>query len=256
MIKFPNSFFNYMKETFYFSHDYNARNDEKIVKLIQKEGWEGYGLYWAIIEKLYEADGFLDEDYDCIAFDLRTECERITSIIKDYKLFSISMKKISSKSCLARLRKRKGKSESARQSANIRWNKLNNDDANAMRTQSERNAIKESKGKENKVKESKSRETLLSQLEAFKEEYSPSLLEDFENYWGEKDSKGKQRWKKEKTWDISRRLKKWKKTQEKWDWERSQRQQLKKVDEMPVKRENKNVVKDEGFQSIGNIINK
>jgi hypothetical protein len=43
-----------MKETYYFSHDYNARNDEKIIKLIQKEGWEAYGIYWAVVEKIYE----------------------------------------------------------------------------------------------------------------------------------------------------------------------------------------------------------
>ena len=140
-----------MKETFYFSHDLNARNDEKIVKLIQKEGLEGYGIFWIIIEKLYEADGFLEEDYDCLAFDMRTDCECIKRIIKNYELFSISNKKISSKSVLARLRKRKGKSESARQSANIRWNKQKKEDANAMRLECERNAIKESKVKESKV---------------------------------------------------------------------------------------------------------
>ena len=142
-----------MKETFYFSHDYGARNDEKILKLIQKEGWTGYGIYWAIIEKLYEADGFLDEDYECIAFDLRAECDRITRIIQDYKLFTIASKKIHSKSCLARLAVRKGISEQNRQNAVLRWNKQKKDDATALRPQSEGNAskVKESKGKESKV---------------------------------------------------------------------------------------------------------
>ena len=41
------------KETFYFSHDYNARNDIKIKKLILKHGFCGYGIFWAIIEDLY-----------------------------------------------------------------------------------------------------------------------------------------------------------------------------------------------------------
>ena len=138
----------YMKETFYFSHDYGARNDEKILKLIQKEGWEGYGIYWAIIEKLYEADGFLDEDYDCIAFDLRAECERIKRVINDYKLFTVASKKIHSKSCLARLTVRKGISEQNRQNAILRWNKRNKDNATALPPQSEGNA---SKVKESKV---------------------------------------------------------------------------------------------------------
>lgn len=139
-----------MKETYYFSHDYGARNDEKIVKLLSKEGWEGYGIYWAIIEKLYEADGWIVKDYDAIAFDMRTDSERIKRIIEGYNLF-VGKEKIYSNSVLARLRKRKGKSEQARQSANLRWNKPKLGDANALRTQSEGNAIKNSKVKEKKV---------------------------------------------------------------------------------------------------------
>ena len=40
------------KDTYYFSHDSNARNDPKIACLRKKYGWVGYGLYWAIIEVL------------------------------------------------------------------------------------------------------------------------------------------------------------------------------------------------------------
>jgi len=43
-----------MKETFYFSHDYNARNDPKVLQLRFKFGWEGYGLYWALLETMAE----------------------------------------------------------------------------------------------------------------------------------------------------------------------------------------------------------
>ena len=139
-----------MKETFYFSHDYNARNDEKILKLLSgKDSWYSYGLYWAIIEKLYEAGGYLKKDYDCIAFDLRTDSERIANVIES-GLFEFINDKFFSKSCLARLRTRKGKSEKARQSAIIRWDKAKKDNANAMRTQCDSYAIKESKVKESK----------------------------------------------------------------------------------------------------------
>jgi uncharacterized protein YdaU (DUF1376 family) len=140
-----------MKE--YFSHDYHAREDEKVINLIKQEGFEGYGLYWAIIEMLYESDGFLAENYENLAFALRTDCERITRVIKNYRLFVLASKKIHSKSCLARLIARKGKSEKARQSAIFRWSKLKSNDANAMRTQCDSNAIKEKKRKVNKRKE-------------------------------------------------------------------------------------------------------
>jgi hypothetical protein len=135
-----------MKETFYFSHDYNARGDEKIVKLISKESWGGYGIFWAITEKLFEADGYLELDYDCLAFDLRTESERITRIINDYNLFVVENNKFYSKSVLERLNKRKEKSGKARESANTRWS-----NANAKPTQSDSYAIKKRKGKESKV---------------------------------------------------------------------------------------------------------
>jgi len=139
-----------MKETFYFSHDYHAREDEKIMRLVAKNGWEAYGLFWAIVEKLYEEGGILEKDYDSLAFALRTDSERIANVIES-GLFEFRNDKFYSKSVNARLVKRKGKSEMARQSANLRWSKQKIENTNAMRTQCERNAIKESKVKESKV---------------------------------------------------------------------------------------------------------
>lgn len=42
------------KETFYFTHDYNARNDDKILELRAKYGAEGYGIFWMIVETMAE----------------------------------------------------------------------------------------------------------------------------------------------------------------------------------------------------------
>jgi hypothetical protein len=44
-----------LKDTYYFTHDSNARNDEKILEMRAIYGYEGYGLYWAIIEMLRDA---------------------------------------------------------------------------------------------------------------------------------------------------------------------------------------------------------
>lgn len=73
----------------YLSHDYNARTDEKLVKVRMKHGWAGYGLYWAILEKLYDASGALDADYSAIAFDLMADEEVIKSIINDFNLYYV-----------------------------------------------------------------------------------------------------------------------------------------------------------------------
>ncbi|MES2395887.1 MAG: Lin1244/Lin1753 domain-containing protein [Bacteroidota bacterium] len=141
------------KDTFYFSHDYNARNDSKIKKLLSKHGYPGYGMFWAIIEDLYNNANALPTDYDSIAFDLRTTSEVIKSLINDFDLFVIDADHFGSLSVERRLNERNDKSVKARESALNRWNKIKAD-ANALRTQSECNAIKDSIGKESKVKDS------------------------------------------------------------------------------------------------------
>lgn len=47
-----------MKEAYYFSHDANARQDVKIMALMDAYGWSGYGMYWAIIEALRSEPGY------------------------------------------------------------------------------------------------------------------------------------------------------------------------------------------------------
>ena len=166
-----------MKETFYFSHDYNARNDEKIKKLISKYWLEWYWIFWAIIEDLYNNANALRLDYDCIAFDLRMDVNIIKSIIEDFNLFIIEWDIFYSKSIKERLEQREEKSAKARESAYKRWWK---DDANALQTQSECNAIKERKVKEikeYKTKDDKTKEEVKEELQKFIEHWNKIFLE-------------------------------------------------------------------------------
>ena len=143
-----------MKDTYYFSHDYNSRNDHKIKKLVSKHGYLGYGLFWAIIEDLYNNANALQTDYESIAFDLRTSENIIESIINDFDLFVIEADNFGSLSVQRRLEERDAKSLKARESAYKRWNK-DKENANALQTDSECNAIKERKVNEIKEKENK-----------------------------------------------------------------------------------------------------
>jgi hypothetical protein len=43
-----------MKETFYFSHDYNATQDPKIMLLLSSCGLSGLAMYWILIEILHQ----------------------------------------------------------------------------------------------------------------------------------------------------------------------------------------------------------
>jgi hypothetical protein len=133
------------ENTFYFSHDYNTRMDDKIKDLIYHHGFLGYGIYWGLIEDLYNNANALRLHCERIASDYRTQTDVINSIIHDFDLFIIDGNHFHSNGVHKRLIHRETKSTKARESASYRW-----ENANAMRTQCERNAIKERKGKERK----------------------------------------------------------------------------------------------------------
>ena len=141
-----------MNSTYYFSHDYNTRSDIKIKRLIAKTGMTGYGIFWSIIEDLYNNANALPTDYESIAFELRTDESIVKTIVESFDLFQIKKGTFSSKSVQRRLDQRKSKSEKARESAMKRWGEKKDLDANAFRSDSNGNAIKERKSNKRKLK--------------------------------------------------------------------------------------------------------
>jgi len=116
-------------------------------------GWEGYGLFWALIEMLRnESDHRMQKHYKSIAFALHTQEDIIKRLINDFDLFAIDDQNFWSESLLKRMEMKEAKSEKMREAANKRWNK--DDDAKAMHKHSISNAeamqLKERKGKETK----------------------------------------------------------------------------------------------------------
>ena len=80
-----------IKSTNNFSHDSNARNDEKLVRLRMKQGAAGYGVYFMILERLREeADYMSAKDYNMIAFDLRVDAAIVKSVVEDFGLFTFT----------------------------------------------------------------------------------------------------------------------------------------------------------------------
>ena len=147
----------------YFSHDYNARNDLKLKKLFIKEGLSGIGLYWCLVEMLYEEGGYMDIDYiPVLAFDYRVDEATVTRIINDYDLFKTNGTNFYSDSILKRLNIRQEKSEKAKKSVSARWGRNTNEEqeqyernTNVIRTNNERNTNEQGyeKKKEAKKKE-------------------------------------------------------------------------------------------------------
>lgn len=52
-----------MKEnSLWFRHDANASLDGRLLKLRSRHGFEGIGIFWFLLENLYQNDGYLDEE--------------------------------------------------------------------------------------------------------------------------------------------------------------------------------------------------
>lgn len=112
------------KDTYYFSHDYNARNDRKIAALVKDYKSSGYGIFWATCEMMHEEGGELEVDditYAAIAKDLNEEVEYIKEVIEkcisSYKLFIINDLRLNSNRVERNLNKRNDISDKRRKAA-------------------------------------------------------------------------------------------------------------------------------------------
>ncbi len=183
------------KNNKYFSHDCNARNDEKMLAVRMRHGVEGYGIYFMLLERLRdEADYTGVKDYNVIAFDLRVSAEKIKSIVEDFKLFEFTEdgKRFYSKSFLNRMSIKdlisQSKSDSGKKGALKKWQNDNEMMANAMKIDGKQiaNAIKEDgktmaiKVKESKVKEIKVNISLSDFFKIQKEKFEKLNKDDLE----------------------------------------------------------------------------
>lgn len=93
-----------MKDAYYFPHDCNARNDQKLIAVRAQYGMRGYGIYFGIIEMLREANGYqISSKINLLAFDLREDENIIKDIVENYDLFTIEGGLIFSESLLQRM---------------------------------------------------------------------------------------------------------------------------------------------------------
>ena len=123
----------------YFSHDSNARNSDKLMKVRMKLGAEGYGIFFMLIERLREEEGYKSTiDYDTLAFDLRVESEKVKQIVEDYDLFKFTEdgKYFYSDSFNERMemmdKRAQQRISKAKKAAEARWNKQSEDTSNAQ----------------------------------------------------------------------------------------------------------------------------
>lgn len=84
------------KDSYYFPHDSNAKDDPKCVLLIEQLGTEGYGIYWILIETLRDQPDYTYPvaNIPALARRYNTSAEKVRTVVYNYELFAIKDDKI------------------------------------------------------------------------------------------------------------------------------------------------------------------
>lgn len=198
----------------YFSHDSNAKDDPKIIRLIDQLGLEGYGAFWVLIELLRDQPLFRlpVAAVPRIGRTYNITPAKLTQVITGYDLFEVENEFFFSPSLLRRMGEMKEK-YTKRTALGWETRKKNidnqsNSDAEAMHSNA-KNA-NEIKGKEIKLNERKLKENSkiafalspIGSIEGFKKEFLGTQYEqaNFEYYheiigsWAESKNEKKVNW--------------------------------------------------------------
>lgn len=197
----------------YINHKISNRSEYVFRKLIERKGAAAYGVYWYVLEELYESGGrMLFEEIESISNALCVRKDFVASVIKSFSLFQYDSDSFWSDEVIEQIEKRQKLKEKRKEAANKRW-------------VSEKNIIVLEKEKEvesspivkptrvNKEEEMKSRERIFyNVLIPFVKTYGREMIREFFNYWSEPNkSHSKMRFELERTWDLAGRLQTWEK---------------------------------------------
>lgn len=109
-------------KSYYFPHDYNARNDVKVLFLRQQLGMEGYGIFWYLIECLADSGGKLPlKIVSLLSSQMGVDEKIVKEVINNFDLFKISDNQFSSDRLTHHLDGIKLFSESGKKGALVRW---------------------------------------------------------------------------------------------------------------------------------------
>ncbi len=120
----------------WFQHDYNAKNDEKILELRAMHGWEGYGLFYAFIETMCENEtGYIDtKRIGGLSIGYNTPKDTLLAFINDCLEIGLFIEDedgmITNKRVQEHVAKMEAYSEAGKKGAKKRWNKQSDRGAN------------------------------------------------------------------------------------------------------------------------------
>lgn len=102
----------------YFPHDFYPQSDKKIVLLLDEMGYEGYGLYWKLVEFMHANELYVGEENLVCGKDFG---EKIKRILNNYDLFRIEDGCYISDRILRNINLQEEKSKKAKDAVNVRW---------------------------------------------------------------------------------------------------------------------------------------
>ena len=118
-----------MKERF-LTHDLGSRNDPKLIRLQMEMGGQGLGIWWCLVEMLWEQGGYLPLDSAAIAFSLHwAKPDEVQAVIFNYNLFDNDGERFWSPGALERIAAQNAiydaKVRAGRRSGEVRRNQSN-----------------------------------------------------------------------------------------------------------------------------------
>lgn len=217
------------KDSYWFHHDSNAKDDPKCMLLIDQLGMEGYGIYWMLLEVLRE-----QPDYRCplklvsvLAKRYNTTTEKVKTVICSYDLFRVEkgelffsrslvnrmqaydkIKMLRSKAGKVSADRRKlleNKQDNGEHSAPVQ-HLLNNCSTNRI----EKNIIKENSKKKDELSFTDRQQNFHDSLKGYVEQYGKDTIRAFYDYWSEPNKTNtRMRFELQKTWSLVGRLRTW-----------------------------------------------
>lgn len=122
-----------MNKSYYFSHDYTASEDVKILYLRQELGMEGYGIYWFIVERLAVAGGRLPlKIVPVLAMQMQSTETKVKAVIQSFDLFVIEQDNFFSQRLLHTIELRETLQNSGKIGAAKRWGKKDDNNKNMV----------------------------------------------------------------------------------------------------------------------------
>lgn len=102
----------------YFQHDFFPQGDKKILHLLDELSYEGYGLFWKIVEFMHTNELAVGEE----RFVCGKEFEaKVKKILTEFQLFRIEDNKYISDRILRNISAQEEKKQKAATAANTRW---------------------------------------------------------------------------------------------------------------------------------------